>query len=110
MNDLIAAAVAQDLLDVARAAARDLRGLVRGIRSETARNLAAVGRKNADGVAAPERAVDGGHAGRQQAASARERALGASVDAQRALRLQRARDPLLARGARRRARQEPGRL
>ena len=61
MDDLIAAAVAQDFLDVARAAAGDLRSLVRGIRREAARDLT-VGRQDADGVAAAERAVDDGHA------------------------------------------------
>src|SRR5262245_9932313 len=110
MNDLIATAVAQDLLDVAGAAADDQRGLVGGIRRQATCDLAAVGRDYADGVAAAERAVDSGNAGRQQAAPTRERALGAGVHAQRALRLQRARDPLLARGARCGARQEPRRL
>src|SRR5262249_58401071 len=68
---------------------------------EAARELAAVGRDAADAVPDPERALDGSHAGGQEAPAAlRERPLGAVVEVQGAGGLQRVRDPVLAAGER----------
>src|SRR5579871_4339424 len=106
VDQFLAAAVAEQRLDLAAAPAGNARRLDRGIRGESARDLAAAS-DDADRIAAVESPADARDSRRQEALAASERRRRAGVDDQAAARLERARDPLLAEGDRRRARHEP---
>src|SRR5207237_2974515 len=97
VDDLVAALVAEQALDVAGVCAfqaLDLRGAVV---HETARELLPAGADAADAVTHAEAARDGAHAGREEAAAALAHgSLRALVDVQRARRLEGVGDPVLA--------------
>src|SRR5690606_4029404 len=81
VDHLIPATIAQDRLDVVRAAAGDRAALVGGVADDAAAELRAVRGEHAHRVAALELAVDLDDSGGQQAPPGSERALGAGVDA-----------------------------
>ena len=108
VDHLRPAADAEDGHHVRRGAALDLFGVLGVVGDEAAADLVGVGAAHHHGIAAGELAVDPDHAGRQQAFAGAQRGDRAGVDGQRALRLQRARDPAFSRGDGIGRRQEPG--
>ena len=108
MNQFIASTVAEAGLYFTGFVADDPAGVGRRVGGEAAPQGAAVAGPDHHRRALAEVALDGDDAGRQQALAARQRGDRAVVDHQRAGRLQRAGDPLLARRLRARRRQEPG--
>src|SRR5262245_58066556 len=97
VDDLVAALVAEERLDVARVRALDLLDLERRVVDEPAGELASVRTDAADAVPDPEASLDGAHAGGKEAPAAlRERALRTGVEVDRAGRLQGVGDPVLA--------------
>src|SRR5918994_7369559 len=107
MDHLVPAAEAQQALDLGTLAAGDAAGVVGGIGDQPARQHAAQAVLHVDHVAAAELAGDIGDARRQQALAGRQRAHRAIVDGERTRGLERAPDPLLARGQGRGLGQEP---
>ena len=79
-----------------------------GVVGQATCNLHTVGPAHRDHVTPRKIAIDGRHAGRQQALAATQCPLRTGVDHQRSGGTQRAGNPLLARRGRRLARQEPG--
>ena len=107
MDHLGAAGVAEDILDLAARPADDPLGLVGVVGDEPAPELAGAVADD-HRVAAREGAFDAADADGQKARAAGKRPRRAGVDDERAARLERARDPALARGDRVRRGQEPG--
>src|SRR5204862_4565994 len=97
MDDLVAALVAEQALDLARLRALDLVELRGAVVDQAARALAAVGAEAAHAVPHPEATHDAAHARRQQAPAAPgERALGARVEVEVTRGVERVGDPVLA--------------
>src|SRR5471030_2298486 len=84
VDDLVAAAETQQLLDLGALAPRDATGILGGIGDQPAREHVALVVLHVDHVAALELAVDRGDAGRQQALARGERTHGAVIDDQSA--------------------------
>ena len=93
---------------VGRRSALDFLGVLGVVGDEAAADFGAVRPAHDHGIAARERALDLDDAGRQQAVAAPQRRDRAGIDRERALRLERAGDPFLARRDRIGRRQEPG--
>ncbi len=100
MDHFVAAAIAEDRLDLAAAMPGDRLRVGARIRREPARELAPVAAAHNNRIALLEGSLNRHHAGRQQARAARERADRAVVDDERAGDVDRARDPAFARRAR----------
>ena len=67
VDERVAPLVAEDCGDLAGSFAHDTPSFVRRIGNKAAAELASVGRADDDGIATVERAIDPGHAGRQEA-------------------------------------------
>src|SRR5262245_28506866 len=100
MDHLVAAAIAQDRLNLGGAAACDAFGVLRAIGCEPARDLPAVAVAHQNRVTALEPAVDLAHTRREKALALTERLHGTGIDDERPFRLEHARDPALARRGR----------
>src|SRR5579883_3169968 len=107
MDQLLAASIAEERLDVAAAMPHDAPRIRGGIGAEAARDFPACRVAHADGVAALEAALDGNDTGRKQALIGPKRLDRALVDDDGACGLERRRDKLATRRKRARLRQKP---
>src|ERR1700690_4598899 len=107
MNQFLAAAESEHRLDFAAAPPQDACGIGIAIGDDPARHLATFRAHDADRIARLETPERTGHARGEQALATAQRTQCARIDMYGPGRLERARDPLLARCARRRARHEP---